>query len=454
MYTVKFYLDTNANTKKGHPVRIETYCSKTKRQRRRSSGHYQARKRLRMTSELNTLLGELQDLIDYVNRMNLGYDQAMDVIDNGYSDSKEIEFLRQRLAQLEKKESKLLIELIDEKIHEREVKGLSIRHFEELKRELVNWYGESLDINDITYRKLKEYELFKRQNSNTNGTIIHKSIRTLKTVYKEAKRRGYVHNTSVDPFEGLKILVHKKASEEKTITKEDLAAFRDFKTKKGTTKKNLVNMIRARDLFMFQIYVGGHDMADIANLKWSDIHEVCGEKRIKFQRFKLRSRNSDVWIDNVIIPEAQAIIDRYGTPEEERVFGWLANPDTSSYRQQNSYQRKTLERICKSMDIPKLVTKTPRRIFRSIGGQLGVNEILLNQMMGHKPPTVSQRYQQNLSREAQDKAHREIIDSLSPVRPPKFKLQEFTKEEIDEEMRKFYSSNDNDSERNPNLIYL
>ena len=447
-------MDTNATTKKGHPVRIETYCSKTKKQRRRSSGHYQKSKKLKLTPELTRLIGELQDRVDYANRLNLAYDQAMDVIDNGYSDRREIEFLRQRLAQLEKKETKLLIELIDEMIHEREVKGLSTRHFDELKRELVNWYGESLDINDITYRKLKEYELYKRQNSNTNGTIIHKTIRTLKTVYKEAKRRGFVHNPSVDPFEGLKILVQRKTSEEKTITKEDLAAFRDFTPKKGTTKKNLNNMIRARDLFMLQIYVGGHDMADIANLKWSDIHEVDGKKRIKFQRFKLRSRNPDVWIDNVLTPEAQAIIDKYGTPEDKRVFGWLASPDTASYRQQNGYQRKTLERICKTMDIPKLVTKTPRRIFRSIGGQLGVNEILLNQMMGHKPPTVSQRYQQDLSREAQDKAHREIIDSLSPVRPPKFKLQEFTKEEIEEEMRKFYESNDNDSERNPNLIYL
>lgn len=330
MYTVKFYLDTNAKIKKGHPIRIETYCDITKKQRRRSSGHYQDKKRLRMTSELNSLLGELQDRVDYANRMNLGYDQTMDIIDNGYSDRKEIEFLRQRLAQLEKKESKLLIELINEMIHEREIKGLSTRHFEELIRELVNWHGESLDINDITYRKLKEYELFKRQNSNTNGTIIHKTIRTLKTVYKEAKRRGFINNLGVDPFEGLRILVKRKADDEKTITKEDLAAFRDFKPKKGTTKKNLDNMIRARELFMFQIYIGGHDMADVANLKWSDIHEIKGKKRIKFQRFKLRSRNPDVWVDNVIIPEAQAIIDKYGTPEEERVFSWLASPITSS----------------------------------------------------------------------------------------------------------------------------
>ena len=102
------------------------------------------------------------------------------------------------------------------------------------------------------------------------------------------------------------------------------------------------------------------------------------------------------------------------------------------------------------MDIPKLVTKTPRRIFRSIGGQIGVNEILLNQMMGHKPPTVSQRYQQNLSREAQDKAHREIIDNLYPAKRPRFKLEEAPEGYL----KSLKNPKDDDSERNPNLNYL
>ena len=450
MYTVKFYLDKNANTKKGHPIRIEVYCTKSKEQKRRSSGFFQKRKNIQITPELTRLLGELQQRTDFTNEMNLGFDQAIEVIVNGYTNQREIELLKQRLAELEKKDSKLLIEFIDEMIHEREVKGLSTRHFEELKRELLNWQGESLDINDITYRKLRAYELFKRQNSTTRGSIIHKTIRSLRTVYGEAKRRGLVHNPNEDPFEGLKILVESQPDKKKIITKEALTAIRDFVPKKSTTKKNKENMERTRDLFMFQIYVGGHDMADIANLKWSDIHEVDGVKRIRFQRFKLRSRNNNVWVDNAITPEAQDIIDKFGTPDEERIFGWLAKPDTESYRQQNGYHRKTLGRICETMDIPKLKTKDPRRIFRSIGGQLGVNEILLNQMMGHKPSSISHRYQQNLSIQEQDKAHRNIVDNLFPTKRTRFKLDRIT----EEEWRAFKYPDSDDSDRNPNLIYL
>ncbi|MCO5723217.1 phage integrase SAM-like domain-containing protein [Robiginitalea marina] len=403
-----------------------------------------------MTPELTRLLGELQDRVDYANRMNLGYDQAMEVIDNGYANNqKQIEYHKQKLAELEKKEPKLLIDFIKEMIHEKETKGLSVRHFEELVKEMENWQGDSLDINDISYRKLREYEHFKRQNSITNGAIIHKTIRTLRTVFNEAKRRGLIHNLNVDPFEGLKIAVKQKPNDDKAITKDDLAAFRDFKPKKSTTKKNLDNMMRARDLFMLQIYIGGHDMADVANLKWSDIHEVDGIRRIRFQRFKLRSRNNSVWVDNAITPKAQEIIDKYGTPDEERIFGWLANPDTESYRQHNANQRKTLGRICDTMDIRKLKTKDPRRIFRSIGGQLGINEILLNQMMGHKPSTVSQRYQQNLSREAQDKAHREIIDNLFIT-----KVQKPTRKAGNKVLQTLEEMEIDFPDRNPDLIYL
>ena len=447
MYSVKFYLDTNASTKKGHPVRIETYCTTTRKQRRRSSGYFQKGKKFKENPELIRLKGELQDRVDYANRMSLGYDQAMDVIDNGYSDQKEIEFLRQRLAELEKKESKLLIEFVEELIVEREAKDLSTKHFVELIRELKSWVGESLNIHDITYSKLREYELFKRQNGTTRGAMIHKTLRTLRTVYNEAKRRRLVHDLSIDPFEGLKILVKPKPDEVKSISKTDLVSFRDFKPKKGTTKKNLENLKRVRDLFMFQIYIGGHDMVDVANLKWSNIHEVGGLERIKFKRFKLRNRNNKILINNVILPEAKAIIDKYGTLDESRIFGWLKEAGTDSYKQQNGYYRKSLERICKTVSIPKLVTKDPRRIFRSIGGQLGINEILLNQLMGHKPPSVSHRYQQDLSKKVQDEAHRTIINHLFA---PKLKLDEAPEGFL----RHKEKQNDSDVERNSNLIYL
>lgn len=75
----------------------------------------------------------------------------MDVIDNGYSDKKDIDFLKQRLAELEKKEYKSMIGFIDYIIREREADGRSTRHFAELIKELEKWKGD-IHINDTTYQ--------------------------------------------------------------------------------------------------------------------------------------------------------------------------------------------------------------------------------------------------------------------------------------------------------------
>lgn len=48
----------------------------------------------------------------------------------------------------------------------------------------------------------------------------------------------------------------------------------------------------------------------------------------------------------------------------------------------------------------------------AVGGKLGVNEVLLNQIMGHKPSDVSHRYQGRISQEEQDRVHREICEEI------------------------------------------
>ena len=79
---------------------------------------------------------------------------------------------------------------------------------------------------------------------------------------------------------------------------------------------------------------------------------------------------------------------------------------------QNGYHLKTLNRITSTLEIPRIKTKSPRYIFRSLGGQAAVNDILLMQIMAHKPSSVSHRYQKDLSLEAQDEAHNKVLNLL------------------------------------------
>ena len=212
---------------------------------------------------------------------------------------------------------------------------------------------------------------------------------------------------TVDPFEGLNVKVEKKHAEE-VWNLADLKKLFEFVPKESTSNSSKANMERVIDIFLFQIAIGGHDLADVANLKWENLKD----NRVSFQRFKLRNHNTRIRTNNLLSDFAIGVIEKYGTKKDPRVFGFFANPTTEKYRKQNGYQLKTLGRIAKILGIPKIGTKSPRYIFRSIGGQLGVNEVLLNQIMAHKPTSVSHRYQKNLSIEAQDKAHKEILNQL------------------------------------------
>lgn len=237
--------------------------------------------------------------------------------------------------------------------------------------------------------------------------MIKKTIRTLRTVYYEAKRRGKIHVGDIDPFDGLDIKIIRSDAEENWKI-EDLKALFKFEPKESTTKASKANMLRVIDMFFFQIAMGGHDLVDVANLKWTNIKEG----RLKFQRFKLRSQTSRLWTDNYISPFVQAVIDKYGDRNSKRIFTYFADPSTEKYRLQNGYHLKTLNRITSTLNIPRIKTKSPRYIFRSIGGQIGVNDLLLMQIMAHKPSSVTHRYQKDLSRTAQDEAHKKVLDLL------------------------------------------
>jgi integrase len=366
------------------------------------------------------MLSEYQERANYVVDNSLEWEPAIEIIKEGVPEenllSKEqhIRKLEEQLRVLKKQEPQPIIPFIQTWVAEKEEQGLSTRHFTELARELGKWEA-GIDFNDLSYAKLKEYEAFKRSNMQGRGVTMQKTLRTLKTVYNEARRRGLVYNMTANPWDGFKVVLGEKKVRP-TFTNADLMRFKSFKPKAGTTVKNKENMQRAIDIFMFQIYIGGHDYAEVAELRWEDI----SDGRIRLKRYKLKSRGGGRQVDNVLLPEASKIIKKHGTPGEERVFGWLAHPSTGRYEQQRTLTGRTIRRICVTLELPNFGTKFPRTVFRSAGGFLGVNDLILMQIMGHSPERVTHTYQQDLSIEAQDKAHRRIVDYLcGPDKPSK-----------------------------------
>ena len=404
MYRIKLFLDKRRKAKKGFPVKVELYGFGN--QYWKGTGYYQNFSRLRLTPELTEVLSMYQERVKFVNEYSLDFESAKELISQGFDNRDKLAELKRQVRILEKRQSRPLQGFIWKIIEEKGAAGMSVDHLVELSKEMKKFRSD-LDINEISYQLLVDYEKFKRQTGTGRGTMIDKTVRSLRMIYNEARRRKLVANTEDYPFDGFKVVLEPKKKKE-LISLDQLRELNDFIPKKGTTKVSQENMKRAIALFKFQIAIGGHDMIDVAGLRWLDY--VDG--RIQFYRYKLRSHDNPPVINNLVLPEAKSFIDEYGTPSEDRIFSWIAKPGSYSYKQQNKYQLRTLARVSETAQIPKLGTKAPRYIFRTVGGQLGINEILLAQIMVHKLGGVSFRYQADLSRDTQDEAHRQIFSEL------------------------------------------
>ncbi len=399
-YKMSLSVDTRYKSKRGYAVRLQV--NSQGQQIFISTGHYSSTKKLKETSDLVGRLKVYEGRGKYADSNGMDWENAIETIRNGapehqgFDKAERIKVLEKELNRLKNIRDQPLIPFVETIISEKQVVGMSTKHFSELIRELQK-FNPDLDLNDITYAKLKEYEHYKRQNTQGRGIMIQKTLRTLRTVYNEAKHRELIHDLSRDPWDGLKVVIATNGKEKPTLGAPELKRLR---SRQGN---------KVIDLFILQIYVGGQDLIDMADMKWEDTRN----DRILIRRSKLRNRGGGRLVDNILLPEAQAIIKRWGSPDTERVFGsWLSEGGSGRYDQQRRQHGKVLRRIGKEIGVEGLGTKSPRTIFRTAGGKLGVNEILLNQIMGHKPSGVSHRYQQNLSKEAQDEAHRKIIDSI------------------------------------------
>lgn len=292
-------------------------------------------------------------------------------------------------------------------ISERKLLGQNIAMFELVYSELVKFSGDSIPFSSINYEWLQKFIIYKK-GLGTGTAGVNTYLRTIKSVYREAQRRTSLGVPPGNPFDGLIKNVAPKPRP--LITPEHLREIFNFTPLPSTTHHNQKIMLRNIAMFRFQLLIGGHDYADIASLKWENIQGG----RLVFKRFKNRNKNyGGEEISNIIVPEAQAIINKYGTKNKDRIFGFIPEPGNyDKYRQYCRGIARSLERIAKSAGIPHVTLKSPRFIFRTMAGELLIHDILVAKIMGHKLEGITYRYQSSISKKVQDQAHLKIIEEL------------------------------------------
>ena len=233
-------------------------------------------------------------------------------------------------------------------------------------------------------------------------------MQDLSLFYKEAQRRKSLFIKPENPFDDFIITTGKRLVD-RNIELDDIKSF--FNIQFGNDKLSL-KYKQAVDLLKFQFLIGGHDFVELSHLKWTDIKN----NRITFHRFKNKHRGGGMLIDNMLHPMALSIIDMYGTKDHKRIFSFIPENILNDFTY-NRYLRSVISNRLESItEINKLSfkirTKYIRYSFRTIGGNLMINQMVLEKIMGHSNSSISMGYQGVTPYEIQDAEHLKIIEAV------------------------------------------
>lgn len=325
-------------------------------------------------------------------------------IDNG----SEIELLQKRLAELQNESKVGILEFFDIMIAEKKQKRESIRFYEKTKDQFETYLVKDVPLNVIDYTWLNNFILYKKQQG-TGDAGIMAYLRTLRAVFKEAQKRPYLNVKKENPFVGvIKTIASNKVYE---FTTTDFKKLLNYTPHKFTKKTVIEQNKRAVRLWLFQFVIGGHDIVDVANLSWKNYKN----NRLQFKRYKNRNKpNGGVVVNNKVLPYAKWFIKHYATPENERMFGFIPAPENETrYRTFRGNYLRTLKTVSKSLNLTTAInSKTPRYVFRTLGGELLINDLILMQLQGHKPTGVTFSYQNSLPTSVIDVHHKAIVERV------------------------------------------
>lgn len=421
MITAEIILDTRRRAKKGYPVKIRVYdnlASKSGASKFRqyiNLNIYQDFDTLKLTSELKRRDLDLSDQVKYCNENLLSLDESIKIITNGVPVDDldmEIQILEKRLELLRQKKGIVkeigLIEFTTVLLNERRVHKKPTRSFTALIDRINEFNGnKDIPLNSINKEWINALDLYYKDKG-LKDTSIYTYVALIKAVYKEAQTRESLNVKQDNPFRSLRVFQRDK--KETTLKVEDLSALINIKAddiKRGNKERYLF----FAGLFPFQFAIGGHDLIDVAVMKWGNI----SKGRIKFKRYKNRFKASKgEEVDNMLNDYALNFIERFGDKNSERIFTQLPDPVTEfeKYRSaQININSKTIPKLSEIIKLKdKFSTKSTRYLFRTSAGNLLIDSYVIMKLQGHTPKGVTFGYQGALNYEVQDREHKKILD--------------------------------------------
>ena len=233
-----------------------------------------------------------------------------------------------------------------------------------------------IKMHEVTSKVVEKY--FKNELKNRSPRGVDSYKRSLKAIWNSISNEP-------NPFN---VAIKIPDKENRVATTEDL---------KILVKAELEGMSDFyRDCWLLMFYLGGIDLEVLVRLKSNNI---VGD-RVNFNRGK---GNSEAFCSNIILPQAQAIIDKYKEDYFVPIHKYI-------YREFRSNFSRRFKPVCKKLGLTvELTPKNVRHTFIDRAQNLLIDERIVGQIVGHKFKTTTSLYTNQFPKVVQDKAHAKII---------------------------------------------
>lgn len=253
-----------------------------------------------------------------------------------------------------------------------------------------------VQLRDVTVEWLYEYEKFLKKTMGQTSIAIN--LRNVRAIINVAKAAGMIRESDY-PFGKGKFQIKEGSGKKKALTKKQLKAIAEYSDGNEFTTMY-------RDLWLFIYYCNGINVADLINLKFSDIQN--GE--ISFIREKTKDRTHEAKrIYAPIVPEMQVIIDKWGNNRKKGIyiFPFMESGD-GAWEHEKKKKNLTknindrMKRIGEELNIGKITTYVARHTYATVLRNEGVPISQISSTLGHTSVTTTEIYLADL--ESEDRA--------------------------------------------------
>ncbi|MCP2043485.1 site-specific integrase [Pontibacter sp. HSC-36F09] len=255
-------------------------------------------------------------------------------------------------------------------------------------KSIEGYKSKKIEFKQVTVDWLRRYEQH-LLDQGKSYTTISMYMRALQVVMNDAKTAGIV-KPAQHPFGKGRYEIPQHAGRNIALTLSDIKKIVQYECETDTVEK-------CRDLWFFSYLCNGANITDICKLKYANIRngEVCFYRQKTLAKAKKKKL-----IHATLLPEMQAIIDRWGNLEESPetfVFPILQgeeSPELERTKIKNitKLMNTKLKVIGKKVGIPTISTYTARHSYATVLKRSGANIAFISESLGHNDLKTTENY--------------------------------------------------------------